>query len=220
MRTERIAEALERFVLRPGEELTDVHGWPDAVTVGMNRGEFVVWPAQWLIARESWVDEVVVAVYDPLIDDGFALSYGLLFGTDGTVQFLNDVATLGELGRRLATGLDPLAFAEILAELYSVANLDRPVVRPLALGYLIQDPAQFATAHPYVDGAVLARVSAPVHRRLDGGIELEFCSYVSYRLELAMAVDVLSWRVSAPSGQRPTWARTYLAERVPVPFVP
>ncbi|BCB87907.1 hypothetical protein [Phytohabitans suffuscus] len=212
---DRVVAALERQVLAPGEEVEDRRDWPEATTFMVGDYGYDARPADWLIGQEPWVDAAVRVVADRFMDN-FAITYGLLFAGD-EVLFLNDPATMRDLGRRLGAGVDPIAYAEVLAELYSGPHLDEQTVLPFAAtgahraGVLVRDLAQFAAEYEWVDPAL---VSAPVVRAAAGGVELEFCSVRYFLTETRSAVDVLQWTVVGGGGRPASWSRRYLAERV------
>jgi hypothetical protein len=210
---DRVVAALERHALEPGEVIRKRRDWGHVLTFWVDDWEYEARAADWLIGQAPWVDAAVRVVADRFMDN-WAFTYGLLFVGDQDL-FLNDTATMRELGRRLGSDLDPLAYAEVLAELYSGEHIDRPTVRPFAAteshraGVLVRDPAQFAAEYHWVDPAL---VSAPVVRAADGGVEMVFCSVRYFLLEVKSAVDVLQWTVVGGGGRPASWSRRYLAE--------
>lgn len=217
---DRVVAALEQHALGPGEEIRGRRDWPEASTFMVDDYAYRARPADWLIAEAPWVDAAVRVVGDRLMDN-FAITYGLLFTGDETL-FLNDPATMRELGRRLGGDLDPIAYAELLAELYSGRRVDGQTVRPFSAtgshraGVLVRDPAQFAAEYEWVDPGL---VSAPAVRAgAGGGAELEFCSVRYFLTETKSAVDVLQWTVVGGGDRPASWSRHYLAERVERPY--
>lgn len=216
---DRVVAALERHALAPGQEIEDRRDWPDASTFMVRDYEYEARQADWLIAQAPWVDAAVRVVADRFMDN-FAITYGLLFVGD-EVLFLNEPATIRELGRRLGADVDPIAYAELLAELYSGPHIDEQTVLPFAAtgqhraGGLVRDAAQFAAEYEWVDPALVA---APVVRAVASGVELEFCSVRYFLTETKSAVDVLQWTVVGGGGRPASWSRRYLAERVERPF--
>lgn len=199
---DRVVAAVRQYVLQPDEEITNRRDWPGAVTFSTTRFGFEAKPADWLIGQEPWVDQAVRVVADGAIEN-FAFTYGFVFTRTGAVLFLNEVATMRELGRRA----DPLAYAELLSELYSGKIVDTPVVLANAAmswflaGELIRDVDAFVAAYPWA-------ASVPVAPPVVGSGAIEFYS-CHYYLTGMRALDVLRWRVSVDSGQ---WHREYVAE--------
>lgn len=177
---------------------------------------YVAQPAEWLVSRERWVDEAVRVTAESGADS-MATNYGFLFGWDGDEWFLNNVATMRELGRRLGNDLDPIDFAELLAEFYSAGDIDGPVVRPVSVtpmapaGVLIRDVAAFTDRYPFVDPDLVA---PPTVGTSDGGVSIEFFSYHHFTSGYSGAVDVMRWTVTGGGGRPASWSREYMAERL------
>lgn len=216
---DRVAAAVERHVLAPGEAIAKRRDWDNVLTFRVDDYGYEARPADWLIGQAPWVDAAVRIVADRFMDN-FAITYGLLLAGDQDL-FLNDPATVRELGRRLGADVEPLAYAEVLAELYSGQQIDGPTVLPFSAtgghraGVLVRDPAQFAAEYEWVDPAL---VSAPAIRAGGGGVELEFCSAHYFLTETKSAVDVLQWTVVGGGGRPASWARRYLARGVERPY--
>jgi hypothetical protein len=214
MQADRVVEALRRYVLAPGEDVEKRWDMPESVALSTNRFGYVADSADWSIRDEAWVDAAVRVVADGFMDN-YVITYGLVSGRNGDVLFLNDVATMRELGRRLGEGLDPLAYAELLAELYSTRQIDGPVVLPFSAtasfrsGWLIRDVEAFLREYPFVAAAL---VGAPRVSRADGVCRVEFCSHNYYLLEFGAAIDIYRWVVTAPVGQAASWSREPAAE--------
>lgn len=203
---DRVVAAVRQYVLQPDEEITNRRDWPGAVTFSTTRFAVEAKPADWLIGQEPWVDEAVRVVADGAIEN-FAFTYGFAFTRTGEVLFLNEMATMRELGRRVGTDLDPLAYAELLSELYSGKIVDQPVVLANAAmswfraGELIRDVDAFVASYPW---AAPVPVAPPAF--LGDTIVFYSCHYY---LTGQRALDVLRWRVEVGSGQ---WEREYVAE--------
>lgn len=216
---DRVEAALRRHALEPGTPVEDRRDWPEASTFAAGDYSYEARAADWLIGQAPWVDAAVRVVADMLMDN-FAITYGLLFAGDQDL-FLNDTATIRELGRRLGADLEPLAYAELLAELYSGEQIDRPTVLPFAAtgghraGVLVRDPGEFAAQYEWVDPSL---ASAPVVRPAAGGVELSFCSAHYFLTETKSAVDVLQWTVVGGGGRPASWSRRYLARGVERPY--
>lgn len=213
---DRVVAALQRYLLQPGEEIEHRRDWPEAVDLRAGPHQYEARPAGWLVGREPWVEAAVRVAAEREYLDNTSRRYGLVFPRNGEVLFLNDVATMRELGRRLAADLDPLAYAELLSELYSGSRVDGPVVTAYAAtaswpaGQLVRDVEAFAAVYHWVDTGLVA---APVVRRENGGVVMEFFS-CHYYLTGMRAVDVLRWRVTGGGGRPASWHRDYVAKRL------
>jgi hypothetical protein len=220
MQADRAVAALQQFAFVPGERLEKRWDNPEYTALSTSVFGYTLTGADWLIGSEAWVGEAVRVVADGFMDN-FVITYGLVFPRDGGVLFLNDVATMTELGRRLDDGLKPLAYAELLGELYSAANIDGPTVKPFSAtashrsGWLIRDVDAFRREYPHVDPSLVA---APDVARRDGQLVLEFFSHNYYLKEVASAIDVYRWVVTAPAGQPATWSRQRVAEGLERPL--
>jgi hypothetical protein len=219
MQAERIVEAMRRYVLAPDEQVEKRWDRPESVALSTKRFGYVADSADWSIRNEAWVDDAVRVIADGFMDN-YVITYGLVFGRDGAVLVLNDVATMRELGRRLGEGLDPMAYAELLGELYSGRQIDGPVVLPFSAtasfrsGWLIREVEAFLREYPFVDAAL---VSAPRVSQAGGVRRVEFCSHNYYLLEFGAAIDIYRWVVTAPVGQPASWSREPVAERLTLP---
>ena len=222
MDSDRVLATVRERVLRPGERIDDVRVWPDSVLFGNDAYAYTAKPAPWLVAREPWVGEAVLVLADRGFAGNFVVNYGLVFPADGGgALFLNDVATMRDLGARAGVDLDPIAYAELLAALYSGRDIDGPVVYPLsatefwAAGVLVRDVDAFLADYPFVDRSLVA---GPVVRDEPAGLTTEFHSCRYYLLEATGAGDILHWTVTGGRGRPATWSRRYGAERVERPF--
>ena len=227
---DRVVAALRRHILRDDEEIEERHVWPDAVAVHTGAAAYWAQRADWLVTRRPWmpgaVRDAVRVVADAGIEDVALETYGIILERDGLTGadrtlFLNDVTDLWTtLGRWLGR-LDPLAFAELVAEFHSGRDITGPVVTAPAVselvtaGSLIRDVDAFVAEHPSVDPA---RVCAPTVRDGNGAVEVEFCSSHRYLSGWTSAVDVLRWRVArAPGTAVATWTREYVARGIERP---
>lgn len=193
--TARVREALRQFVFAPGEEPVVEPGDPPAPEIWTNRYQYSVFGTTWLIRTDPTIDDAVVVVSER--GSEFVVCYGLLLARDGSSYFLNDTATLREFGRHLGHGLDPVAFAEMLAALHSYPSGDDPVVYPPALGDLSPD-------------------SPPVVSHEGATLVLDFSSTVRHvTSDEGVIVDTLAWRVDAQPGEPARWVRR-LVDRTPV----
>jgi hypothetical protein len=213
---DRVLAALQRYVLDEGEQIRQRFDQPDSLVVYTKGFRYEASSADWAIAREPWVEDAVRVVADGGAKN-FVFTYGLVFDNSGAVLFLNDVATMRELGRRLGDGVDPLGYAELLGELYSGRGIEGPVVLAsganefFRAGGLIQDVGAFVADYPFVDTALL---SGPAVRQTDDHVAVEFCSHHYYLTETTGAVDILKWTVCGGGGRDASWSRAYVAERL------
>ncbi|MFI6761337.1 hypothetical protein ACIBF5_19590 [Micromonospora sp. NPDC050417] len=216
---DRLTAAVERYILSPDEKVIDRRDWPDSVAIKTNWGWYDAEPANWLVAREAWVEQAVRLVMDASIEDVPLSTFGLLLRHDREVLYLNDQATMRGLGGRMGDDLDPIAYAELLAEFYSGPDIDRPVVaadtvsdftRP---GWLVQDVDATLQEHPHLESAGLAppRVTQTAQR-----VELSFhsCRYYLDSVGIKGSFDVLRWTVTGGAGQEVSWRREYVVKGV------
>jgi hypothetical protein len=220
--SDRVLATVSERVLRPGERIDDVRVWPDSVMFSNDAYAYTAQPAPWRVASEAWAGETVLVLADRGFVGNFVVNYGFVFPADGgDAIFLNDVATMSGLGRRVGVDLDPIAYAELLAVLYSGRTIDGPVVYPFSAtefwpsGVLVGDPDAFAGEFPFLDRSLVA---GPVVRDEPHGVTIEFFSCRYYLLEVSSAVDVLRWQVTGGRGRPATWSRQYVAERVERPL--
>lgn len=214
--TEQVVAALRRYVVPAGTPTTYRSHWPEEVRVDAGRMSVFASPADWLIGRAPWVRLAVRAIDEEYNIDNMSVTYGLLFTTDGQVVFLNEVAAMQGLGGRVGVDLDPIAYAEVVAELYSCSPEDGPVVHPTSVtpqiraGELIRDVAQFHETYEFVDPQLVAE---PQVRAAGGGVELAFYS-CHYFLTGLRAIDVLRWQISCVPGRAAVWQREYVVKRL------
>lgn len=215
MDAERVVAAMRRHVLRPSERIERRWDHPGSVALRTRRHDYRAQRSGWAIGGEPWVDEALRVVADSWNEHGTSPAYGLILPRDGDAIFLNDVAAMRRLGRRLGDGLDPVAYAELLAELhYPREQADHAVVRPSRPGRLIRDPGEFREHYPFADPAL---PRAPEVRDVDDGRVLGFRSYDHYTLAVGSALDVYDWTVTAPHGEPPDWSCDIVAQRLETP---
>jgi hypothetical protein len=225
MEADRIVEALRRHVFRPGEDVETTHSEPDLLTVfTTKRLLYEAVRADWLIGGAPWVRDAVRVVRDSSMEN-FVATYGLIAPHDGDVLFLNEVATMRELGGRVgaadSAGLDPLAYAQLLGEVYSADSIDEPVVYPFAAsygfqaGWLIRDPVEFLREYP-VAGSV--GVQAPRVEQAGQTTTIDFFSHNFYHVQNGTAIDVYRWKVTATAGRPASWVRDLVAGQLNLPL--
>lgn len=218
MDTERTTEALQRYVLTPGDAIERVWVGPQSVTIRTHLYRYAARPADWAVADEDWAEAVrVVAEHEPMF-----VTHGLLLPVQGEPLHLNRPEVMAELGRRVGAGLSPLAYAEFFGELYSAWEIDRPVVYPLAAteswraGWLVRDADHFARVMDVPDAPAVAPPVFEEHP--DGRWTLRFFSHNYYLYEPWGAVDVYAWTVTGGPGRAASWDRRTIAERVLLPL--
>ncbi len=213
---DRVAEALRRFILAPSEPVERRWDTPDALVVRTPVYRYRAKPANWLIAREPWVRAAIRVIAESDRGDLIPI-FGLLFTDDrDDATYLNDVEAFADLGRRLSSGMDPLAYAELLAELHFPSGTgSSPVSHPMVAGQLIRDSGTFLAKHQYVDPSVVA--AGPTVSHAGGRMTIAFQSYVRYLLpDFGSALTIFDWIVSAPDRGPATWASTVAADRIEV----
>jgi hypothetical protein len=213
---DQVVAAMQQFVLEPGERLEKRRDHPDSLTVTTSQFSYKAAPAEWSIGRQRWVAGAVRIVADSGMNN-FAITYGLVFEHAGPVWYLNDVDTMRALGGRVGPDLEPMAYAELLAELYSGRRIDGPVVSPYAAtplhqaGELVRDVGPFLSRYSFVDPSLVDR---PTLRPDGDRIQLDFFSCHYYLLEVSAALDIIEWTVAAGGGHDATWTRRYVVERL------
>jgi hypothetical protein len=209
---EILVELFDRHVRFDGEGVQNVTTWPDSLGVVVETaGRLVSIRIDrdfLLVAREPWVDVLVVVEREDLLSHGQHETDAIVVGVDGRGYHLNDPSVVAELGRRVGTDLSPVAFAEILVTYHpwSVARRE-----------LVSDADHFSTR--------LGITAGPAVRPLaefqpNDGTALEFFSTAVYAPTIGapLLCDVYQWRVDIPRGSKAVWARRLLEERIPVPL--
>ena len=219
MDPEQVVSALLEHVLKPGTAIEGRRDWPDAVVFHTARFGFLARSAEWRLAGAPWVDTAVRVVADGYVEN-CAITYGFVFERGGRVLYLNDRATMRDLGRRVGDDLEPLAYAELVAELYSGSQIDGPTVIPFAAteahpaGALIWDVDEFLAEYPFVAAAL---VWTPTVHSAQKQTTVEFCSYHYYITETVGALDILKWTIVGGHGNEVAWSRRYVAQRLERP---
>jgi hypothetical protein len=136
----------------------------------------------------------VVVTRDDLIVEGEPERFGFLLLRGGGAIYLNDHAAAAELGRRLADGMDPAGYAEVLVAFHPYSSATRAVLtEPDELRNLFHQ-------------ASLPDV-APIRLQDSAdGLTLTFSSYARYRWPGGPPrLDVVEWNVTVPAGQPASW---------------
>lgn len=214
MDTERAADAIRRYVLTPTEVVETIHLKPDWLWISTQHHRFDPRPADWAVAEEDWVADAlrVVAEHDPIFT-----THGLLLPVEGEPLHLNRPEVMAGLGRRVGTGLSPLAYAELFGELYSW-SIDGPVVHPFGAtqwarpGSLVREADHFARVTVVPDAPPVAPPT--FEQGPDGRWTLRFFAHNYVLLEIRSAVDIYEWTVTGGPDRDATWERQTIAERV------
>ncbi|MEU4426394.1 hypothetical protein AB0F81_37705 [Actinoplanes sp. NPDC024001] len=199
---ERVAEAIKRYALT-GTPTGEVVVRPNGELRIMTAGDvFHVCPAGWRIADSPGVDEALLIRRDTFTYNANPV-HGLLFETDGTTRLLNERAAMTDLGRRLGAGLDPIAYAEVVAALYSGGDLDAPVVTAHAADFSWPAGELFTGSKVYPD---------PLVQRSGDLLRIHFFSGQGF-------IDhggggngnhIYRWRITGGPGRDPEWEREYV----------
>ena len=222
MERDGVLDLMTRYVLGPGESVTRILDEPGSVELVTNVRRYRARPATWAVARAEGVEEALRVYAEGELPNS-DLTFGFLRLADGRECFLNSVADMADLGRALPGGIpaiDPLAYAEVLSELYTHPDISGPVVYPLSAhfaersGFLVRDPAAFLDAHP---GADVPAVAAPAVSRAGDAVDLRFSAYSYLLLEYGVGVSVFSWWVRATAAAPATWERTTLVDSLRLP---
>ena len=198
-----ILELVQRHVLWDGEEVQRVREWPDGLALATSFRHFAGGPEPdaWAVSREAWVRDVVVVTRDDLAVEGQPERFGFLVLGSGDDVFLNDPAAVAELGGRLADGMEPAGYAELLVQFHPYSSAVRGVVT--SPGEL---RLRFGRDH-------LPDAEPPRVRRTSAGLDLTFSSYARYRgIGGSALLDVLEWTVEVPAGEPARWSTRPVAE--------
>jgi hypothetical protein len=212
---DQVVAAMQTYVLKPGEDIRERRDGPGSVSLRTRPSLYTAAPADWRVGAQTWVAAAVRIVASSLANT--LVTYGLVFEQTGAVGFLNDVATMRALGGRVGADLDPLAYAELLAELYSGRHIDGPVVSPSnatplhPAGELIDDVGEFLIRYPFARPSL---VETPTVWWDRDRIHLRFCSGHAELVGGRIALDILQWTVTAGAGQDATWNRQYVVEQL------
>ncbi|MFB6397913.1 hypothetical protein [Polymorphospora lycopeni] len=204
---ERIAAAVQRHVARRDETVVRHIEHPELVTVQTTGWTYYARRADWSVAAHPGVEAVFRVVVDRMMDN-FVITYGLLVPPGEEALLLNDVAVLRDLQRRLGGPVDPLAYAELLAELGSTADITGPRLTPMAAttayraGWLIRDVDGFRRRYPEVDPGLVA---PPVVRPDPPSVEFHSHNYVIHHA--VSGIDIYRWTVRLPADAPAHWDR-------------
>jgi hypothetical protein len=194
---EKIVELITRHVLHDGEQVDRVKNWPDGVAVTTSVFRHLVAgseQAAWTISREPWVNDIVLAERDDLIVEGQNQRFGFLLLDDGTDIYLNDQAAVSALGRRLADGMNPSGYAEILVAFHPYTSAFCAVLTE-------SDELRRVLGRPDLPDVDPIRL-----QQAPDGVRLTFSSFARYRLVGAQELlDLLAWTVDVPAGEPARW---------------
>src|SRR4029453_2754344 len=129
--------------------------------------------------------------------EGQPETHAILVETGRGALYLNDPATVADLGRRLHTGLDPAAYAQVLVEYPPWSRASRALIRSRT------------QLREWFGNPDLPECEPPSLRSTGEGLELSFCSSAAYAVEQygPSALDVYAWQVEAPPDAPARWQR-------------
>lgn len=204
-----LLELYAHHVLRPGEQVDRVTRWPGRVgalvrtTAG--RADLVA-PSAGLRLREApWVDEVVVA--EPMGDcaSGRGGERAFVVFHDGRSLSLSDPGAVAYLAGALHSGLDPVAYAEVLVRWHPWSAARRG---------LVLHPGELREQAGRRD---LPDLPPPVVETTETGRRLRFSSWSRYaRVPGGRPhLDAVTWAVDVPYEGLARWTRSLVLEGVP-----
>ena len=202
---EVILDLIRRHVLWEGEGVERVREWPDGLALTTRFRHFVAGsePEDWVVSREEWVDDVVIATRDDLIIHGQSERFGFLLLADGGDIYINDPAAVAELGRRLADGMDPVGYAQLLVQFHPYSSAVRAVVT---------EPDELRRRFGRED---LPDVEPPRTRQTPDGLTLTFSSSTQHaRPIVGSLLDLMEWTVTVPPGQPAQWESRLATEGI------
>lgn len=201
-----ILDLVKRHVLWDNEPVERVKEWPDGLALTTPLRHFVAGsePAEWLLSREDWVADVVIATRDDLVVEGTPERYGFLLLDGGGEVYLNDAAAVADLGRRLAEGMDPIGYAQVLVQFHPYSSATRAV---------LTEPDE--VRRRFGDSA-LPEVDAPRVRQEPTGLTFTFASSIRYARSVGGAplLDLKSWTVEVPNGEPAHWESRFVAREL------
>jgi hypothetical protein len=200
---ERVVAMFRRRLLEPDERVMTVRPRSGWLTLRTDRRYFKV-SRDLLAATEPWVDDALTALwYSSSPSHAEDRMYGLVLAGDGQDYLISGTDDdLAGLGRRLSDGMNPLAFAELLALFHTTA---------FAHGEVIRDIPQFLARFPAAS-AIRGLRAPDWRRREDQSLDLQFQSYARCAGDAEAFLQVLQWTVEAPAGRPVTWTKIELAE--------
>lgn len=204
----KFLDLLWRHELQPREGAVKVRLWPDGIALTTTLGRHFVAgsePDDWLISKEDWVSDVVIAIRDDLIVEGKIRSAFLLL-TNGDDVHVNDPSAVAELGRRLHHGMNPTAYAQLLAQFHPFTTVDCVVLT--VAGQLR------ALLRPDLPDNEPVRL-----RRTENGLLLTFDVAVKYLRSRKYPVsswklDIKRWTVAVPGDGPAQWSSRLIAEGI------
>ncbi len=205
---DRVVEVLRRRVFKPGERVTKVAPMQPWLTVDTDKRRLRVSRQPWAILDEPWVvDALLVQWQSSGSFHGDDLIYGLVFTDDGGEHLLcaDGDDDLAALGPRVPAGMDPLAYAELVALFHTSW---------FVTGELIRDPAEFVARYP--KAASTPSLRPPEWRRADGSTTISFLASERRVGESEGYLVVRDWTVVAPVDGPATWSNRELAQ---IPFL-
>jgi hypothetical protein len=221
MHADDVVDQLQRRVFVGDERIRRRWDKPDELSFTTQYYWYRARPATWAIASAAPVAEVVRVVAEAEESHQGDRTYGLLWLRDqADVVLLNEGRAMRELGRLVGRGIDPMAYAEVLAELYSGADVDYPVVAALSApsqeqaGWLITDVPALLAQYPFIPADALGEPRVSVAGDV---VTMRFWSHDYVLLEYESAINVREWQVVTRPDQPAEWTRTTTAELLIVP---
>jgi hypothetical protein len=204
----KFLDLLRRHELQRRESVVHVRLWPDGAALTTSLGRHFVIGSEsddWLISKEDWVSDVAIAIRDDIIVDGGIRSAFLLL-TDGDDVYVNDERAVAELGRRLHQGMNPTAYAQLLAQFHPFTTADCLV---LTVGGQLR--ARLGPGLPDNEPVRLLRTKT--------GLLLTFDMVVQYLRSRkypasSWKLDVKRWTVTVPDDGPAHWSSRLVAEGI------
>ncbi|MEU4626573.1 hypothetical protein AB0G04_42150 [Actinoplanes sp. NPDC023801] len=190
----QVVAAIERYALGGGRADRVIVRPGGTVTVFAGRA-MVDGSAAWRIGNAVRLrEDTAILNSDPV--------HGVLFTAGGAMRLLNERATMDDLGRRLGDDLDPLAYAEVVAELFSGDDPGGPVVKAFAADAGWPAGELFTGSKVYPD---------PVVQRAGDRVRIHFFSGRGHiRHHAGGGHHVYRWRITGAPGEIPEWEREYV----------
>lgn len=224
MRADDVVDQLQRRVFVGDEQISRRWDKPDELSFLTQYYWYRARPATWAIASAEPVAAAVRVFLESEESHLGNRTYGLLWLRDQReAVLLNEGQAMRELGRLVGRDIDPMAYAEVLAELYSGADVDFPVVAALSApsqeqaGWLITDVPALLAQYPFIPADALGEPRVSVAGDV---MTMRFWSHDYVLLEYESAINVREWHVVIRPDRPAEWTRTTTAESLTVPMEP
>jgi hypothetical protein len=210
--TASLVDLVRRFVLFDDETIEWRKDFPDGPVVDLETSYrvFSVSVVRGRLGVEDapWVEAVVVATREDQEIEGPGSQWIFLVLADGAAVPLDDPDAIAALGPRVAAGdLDPVAFAELLAECQWPGGWSKRVVL---------DPPEWRAAYPAE--APLPELEPFRVDRVGDEVRLVFDTSREQSVVVGgrPVLDVARWSVLARRDAPATWQRRPVADEVPL----